>query len=226
MLNFIEGIQLTHERFAELSIHAQDTICAKVSSQLRYLRELPSKGYYGRPHGQGWLCPPPASDTNASASNVVVGPHKTYEEFCSAVCRARQILDAISNPRPEWHPIEPEIFAELASRLSAWEPHEPTFTWVDPKISNIIAQPVKRDDRGEDWEVFLIDWEYCGWYPAWVQGMQFRERCGIWVRDSKDPTKFDAYRKNEILPRMLEDFDPESDLEILAWLQDIDWEFF
>jgi hypothetical protein len=74
-MNFIEGIMMSDEKFADLPIHAQDTICAKIPLQTRYLRELPlEKGYYGRAHGQGWLCAPPGLETNTSASRAVVGP--------------------------------------------------------------------------------------------------------------------------------------------------------
>jgi hypothetical protein len=228
MMNFIEGINMDDEKFAKLSIYAQNTICAKVSSQLRYLRELPSEGYYGRPHGKGWVCPPPGLDTNTGASRVVIGPYKTYEEYCSAMYRARQVQSAIGCSGLEWPLKEPELMAQFTSArvFPSWEHHEPKFTWIDPSITNMIARQIKGDDGSEDWEVFLIDWEFTGWYPAWLQGMQFCFRGGIVLRDPKQPTKVTFYRRSEIIPMMLKDFDPEPDQERIAIICDLDWSFY
>jgi hypothetical protein len=174
MMEFIEGIPLKHEIFAALPIYAQDTICAKVSSQLRYLRELLSEGYYGRVHGQGWLYPPIGIDTCTNAFPDMVGPYKTYPEFVAAIYRAWQMQRATSYKLAEWWPKDVEKTAKFMPILPGWEPYEPKFTWVDPKLANIIARQVKGDDGSEDWEVFLIDWEYCTWYPAWLQGLQIK----------------------------------------------------
>ncbi|KAH7381421.1 hypothetical protein DE146DRAFT_681914 [Phaeosphaeria sp. MPI-PUGE-AT-0046c] len=208
MMNFIEGITLVdHREFAELSAHAQDAICAKVSSQIRYLRELPSEGYYGRPHGQGWFYPPPGLDTHTSASFTLVGPYKTYEEFCSAMYRSHQVSEAISTSDPEWHPAHQKDSAEIRSLLSSWEPHEPKFTWIDPALKNMIVRPIKGTDGSEDWEVFFIDWECAAWYPAWVQALQLDSR-------------------GEIVPMMLKDFDPEPDQKKMDRLHYLFWRFF
>ncbi|EAT77649.1 hypothetical protein SNOG_15106 [Parastagonospora nodorum SN15] len=210
MMNFIEGIMMSDEKFAELPIHAQDTICAKISSQIRYLRELPSEeGYYGRAHGQGWLCAPPGLETNTSASRAVVGPYKTYEEYCAAMYRALQLQRAIGSAGIEWAPNQPRSLAEFTSVFPGWEPHEPKYTWIDPSIRNVIARQTKTKeyDGIEDWEVFLIDWEYSGWYPAWLQGMQIN-------------------RRGKLVPIMLKEFDPEPDKERLAILGRLQWRFF
>jgi hypothetical protein len=228
MMNFIEGILLDHDKFAGLPIHAQDTICAKVSSQLRYLRELPSEGYYGRPYGQGWLCPPPGIDTNTTGTQIVVGPHKTYEEFCSAINRARQVSRAVSSRGMEWHPKELEFMDKFTSIFPDWEPHEPKFTWIDPKISNVVARQIKGEDGSEDWEVFLIDWEYCGWYPAWLQAMQVRSRSGIMLVDRTQPKEpiVHRHRHSEIIPMILKDFAPEPDEQKRAVIRENDWKFY
>lgn len=103
-MEFIEGIPLLHGVFATLPVCAQDTICAKVSSQLRYLRELPSEGYYGRIHKQAWLDAPPGIDSYTYTSPATVVPYKTYKEFVSAIHRAEQNHRAASNNLPEWYP--------------------------------------------------------------------------------------------------------------------------
>jgi hypothetical protein len=227
MMDFIEGVLMSHEKFAGLPIHAQDTICAKVSSQLRYLRELPSEGYYGRVHGKGWLCPPPGLDSNTSPYQVVVGPYKTYEEYCAAIYRTYQVQRAIGIlGRVEWPPKWPQVLAEFTSVFPGWGPHEPKLTWIDPKIANIIARQIKGDDGSEDWEVFLIDWEGLGWYPAWVQGLQVDCRCWIALRNPEKPSEFHPYRRSEIKGMVMKDFDPEPDRERLAMVRDLNWIFY
>jgi len=237
MMNFIEGGNMTFEKFAELPIHAQDTICTKISSQLRYLRELPSEpeGYYGRVHGQGWLCAPHGLDSSTSASPYrgIVGPYKTYEEYCAAMYRAQQTLRAGHSSGEEWGPEEPEIVPQLESVFQGWGDNEPKFTWIDPKIQNIIARKIiKEDDGSEDWEVFLIDWEYCGWYPAWTQVLQVMTICGVVLRDPDNPVGLISYRGSEITPMILKDFDPKpeeerkKDEERLKLLSDLCWHFF
>lgn len=154
MMNFIDGIHIHDKAFAELPINAQDRICAKVSSQIRYLPEFLSEGYYGRPYGQEWMTPPPGLSTNTSGSAAVVRPYKTYEEFCSAMYRASQVYTAISTNNLEWRPSELESMAKFTSVFPGWEPNEPKLTWIDPKMANMIARQIKGDDGSEDWEVF------------------------------------------------------------------------
>jgi hypothetical protein len=226
MMNFIEGTPLHDEYFAKLPIHAQDTICAKVSSQLQYLRELPSEGYYGRVHEKGWLCAPGGLDLNASTSKAVVGPYKTYEEFISAIYRAWHVRTAISNNSPEWHPADVECNAKFMSIFPGWKPHEPKLTWVDPKITNMIARQIKGEDGSEDWDVFLIDWECTGWYPAWVQGLQNDSRSNILIRDPTQPPEIVFHRKTEIARMMMEKFDPDPDWERIAIIRERDWNFY
>lgn len=106
--------------------------------------------------------------------------------------------------------------AELMVIFPGWEPHEPKFTWVDPKFTNMIAQKITRDDGSEDWEVSLIDWEFCAWYPFWTQGVQIMTRTGVALRDPTDALNFISYRKSEITSMIMKDFDPDIDQERLA----------
>ncbi|KAF1911778.1 hypothetical protein BDU57DRAFT_533186 [Ampelomyces quisqualis] len=229
MMEFIEGIPLNQETFMALPIHAQDTICAKVSSQLRYLRELPSEGYYGRVHGQGWLSPPPGLDFRSITSQAIVGPFRTYEEFVSAIYRSWQVRHAISYNMVEWTPADVEMTAKFMPIFPGWEPNEPKFTWIDPKLRNMIARQIKGDDGSEDWEVFLIDWEYCAWYPAWVQGLQTESCSGALIPNPASTNKYAAhipYRGGEINSMMRKDFDPDFDMERRAIIVDRNWRFF
>jgi hypothetical protein len=210
-MNFIEGINLSGDVFAELPLQAQETICAKVSAQIRYLRELESD-YYGRVHRQGWLCVPPGITLHIGHSQSVTGPYNTYEDFCAAIYRADELHEATSHRATEW---DAARRTKLWSCFPGWDPHEPKFTWLDPKLMNMIAQPIIRDGVTEDWKVFLIDWEFAGWYPAWVQSLQFSQRCVAWVRDyTQQPYPSGAYpltsyRYDEILEMMVKEFDPK-----------------
>jgi hypothetical protein len=173
------------------------------------------------------LCPPPGLDTNTSASRVVVGPYKTYEEYCAALYRARQVHYAVAYSDMDDDDMEePDPMAEFVSKFPGWTPHEPKLTWIDPKVDNLIARRVDADDGSEDWEVFLIDWEGTGWYPAWVQGMQICLRGGIVLVDPKQPMAVTMYRDGEIVPMMLKDFDPEPDRERIRHVRDLDGGLF
>jgi len=226
MTEFIEGTRLLHGVFPTLPISAQDTICAKVSSQLRYLRELPSEGYYGRVHKQGWTKPPPGIDTHTHTSQGMIKPYETYEEFVSALFRAEQNHHALRYNLPEWFPRLQEVNAELMAIFPSWEPHEPKFTWIDPKLSNMIVQKITKDDGSEDWDVFLMDWESCGWYPAWTQGVQVKTRSCEFVSDPTNKYNFFPYRKSEITPRIMKDFDPDFDEERMVPIREADWSFY
>jgi hypothetical protein len=226
MTEFIEGTRLLHGVFPSLPISVQDTICAKVSSQLRYLRELPSEGYYGRVYKQGWTSAPPGIDTCTYTSQAIIKPYETYEEFVSALFRAEQNNMSIRYNIPEWDPKELERNAEFMATFPSWEPHEPKFTWIDPKMSNMIAQKITKDDGSEDWEVFLMDWECCGWLPAWTQGVQVKSRSGELVSDPTDKYNISHYRKSEITPMIMKDFDPDFDEERMVPLHANDWMFY
>ncbi|KAF2648069.1 hypothetical protein K491DRAFT_738415 [Lophiostoma macrostomum CBS 122681] len=227
MMEFIEGIALDDDNFSKLSIQAQDTICAKVSSQLQYLRELaPEEHYYGRVHRQGWQDPPPAVRGLNHISQDAVGPFDTYEEFARAMCQSDESECAVQDMSPEFHPLSVSHTASLWSMLCNWEPHEPKFTWIDPKIRNLVVRPVEGDD-GNDWEVFLIDWECCGWYPAWLQALQCAHRFRVWLIDrSSKPPKIWEHREGELVPSVLKDVEPKADLEKLAVMKTRDWHFF
>jgi hypothetical protein len=138
----------------------------------------------------------------------MVEPYKTYPEFVAAIYRAWQVQRATSYKLAGWWPKDVEKTAKFMPILPGWEPHEPKFTWVDPKLANIIARQVKGDDGSEDWEVFLIDWEYCAWYPAWLQGLQIKQRSNVLIRDPTTRLGFTFYRKSEISSIIRKNFDP------------------
>ncbi|KAF1979693.1 hypothetical protein BU23DRAFT_563087 [Bimuria novae-zelandiae CBS 107.79] len=221
MMNYIEGFTLRHEEMAKFPEKALDIICAKVSAQIRDLRSLPSEGYYGRVHRQGWLHPPSGILPTPTPVLSVSGTYSTYQEFTSAIYRSYEWHKAVGVCMEEFPPGYASRVAELWSIFSGWESHELKFTWIDLKIENMVVRPVKDDARNKDWEVFLIDWECAGWYPAWVQSMQFYQRCHVKIRDQTQLDKYGKhpfvfyYRNAEIERLMIKDFDPNPDRERL-----------
>jgi hypothetical protein len=224
MQEFIEGTCLAGNKLHEtLPEHVQDIVCAKISTQIQYLRSLPSEGYYGRPYHQGWRDPPKAISLSPTRW-MLHGPYKTYEEFISSIYRAEEINCASQLEGEEWPSDHESKMAEFWSMFAEWEPHEPKFTWIDSKFSNIIVRPTPKDevDGVEDWDVFLIDWERAGWYPAWVQSLQFAHRfIAHTIVKKKLPgsdKEYDApvfYRQDEMLQIVLKDFDPHPNWAML-----------
>jgi hypothetical protein len=224
MMDFIEGIALHGTNLGErLPPHAQDIVFDKVSEQIRYLRSLPSEGYYGRCHEQAWSDPPPA--IRLSHDHKPVGPFRTYEDFVSTMYLSHEIWASTVREGSEWHAGFEADTRKLWSSWAEREPTEPKFTWIDSKLANIIAQPVRKEDGTEDWDVVLIDWECAGWYPAWVQASQLNLRFHS-TTFNKETHEIKAYRRDEICPRILKGFDSNLDLEKEAIIRQQDYRFF
>ena len=173
MTKYIEGIrlELESEIFAGYPIETQNLLCRKISEQFQQIRALPSEGYYGRVHRQGWLFAPPGIEIpdRPSVCQNITGPYSSYKEYIAAMKIAMEVNLAYSDSKEEFYPGIVSSAEEFLRILPDWHPHEPKFTWMDPKLSNMIIRPIKGDDGEEDWEVYFLDWEVCGWYPAWVQ---------------------------------------------------------
>lgn len=230
MMEFIEGIPLDSEWLAKLSTQDQNTICAKVSAQIRYLRSLPSEGYYGRVYGQGWVDPPPGLWVDTGTEKSVSGPYRTYEEFISALFRAYELQRAGFMFCKDFPAGFASRAAEFLSLFPGWNSHEPKFTWIDPKLTNIIVrQPTEEEP---DWKVFLVDWESCGWYPAWLQALQCWQRGGAMIRDPSQPEirpglyPLVHYRREELAQQILKEFDPNPDWDRFAKIRKQQWMFF
>jgi hypothetical protein len=214
---YIDGVRLDEEVFSRMAMEAQDIICAKVSTQLAYLRTLECEGwYYGRIHRQAWSQPPPDIEVNTSTPRTVTSPFTTYEALVKNLIEAFQMQEAVSIQSQDWPAYHMEQVAELVSTLESWKPVEPKLTWLDPKIRNIVAVPIGGDEKTAlDWDVYFVDWEDLGWYPAWLQAKQVRDRGSVFVR-YVDPMKgmnARIYREKEILDMQLKDFDPGYDRE-------------
>lgn len=107
----------------------------------------------------------------------------------------------------------------MTSALEGWEPQEPKLTWLDPKFKNMIAVPIGGDEKtATDWDVYLVDWEDFGWYPAWLQAKQIRARGGatliLWKEDKRGPYPVPTrFREPQITTMLEKDFDTNFDCE-------------
>jgi serine/threonine protein kinase len=192
IMEFIEGVTL-ESIWASLDDEARKKICSKLSNQIRLLRSVPSEGYYGRVHYQGWG--PHANLFRIRLGNTMNGPYNSYEDCISAMYNAAELRAADSDMGPDLQPDAQLYLSQFKRNLSEWECHEPKLTHLDPKFDNIMVQPIKGAGGDiKDWEVVLIDWADCGWLPAWMQAVSFHQRIGLfdenWNVDEQAKTTF------------------------------------
>jgi hypothetical protein len=179
IMEFIEGIELKYEDWIQFNDEERTTLYTRLNEQYRLLRSIPSEGYYGRIYRQ-------AFDRNMAMFHAnykhSLGPYETYEEFTSAVIRSAEVSAMISRVQKgeQLYEDQDTFLSEYKLALETCTPTdcEPVLTHVDPGLKNIIFRHTH--NHPPDWEVTLIDWAGAGWFPAWVQGVSFVQRFGIW----------------------------------------------
>ncbi|KAF2797009.1 hypothetical protein K505DRAFT_270242, partial [Melanomma pulvis-pyrius CBS 109.77] len=164
---FVEGETLNHDKWLALDDEDQKLICYKLSEQFRLLRSVPPvEGYYGRVNHQGWS---PWFPFLKTTGKEMLGPYQTYEDFVSAMCANAELRFAYMNCE-DYGPIYVKFLSRLKSILDRTKSYKPVLTHIDPKFENIIIRPIKgAGGEIKDWEVTLIDWDMCGWLPAFMQ---------------------------------------------------------
>jgi serine/threonine protein kinase len=175
VMEYLPGNPLTSERFKSYDSTTQRIIGSKIAEQLKQLREveqLESSPYYGRINKQGWsrdfrmfVCP----------GRTTCRPYESYREFIDAMFYCARYC-AATGPSNFQEPFRGGTKFTLANfRHSlmgvAEEDQRPTLTHLDLKFENILVQ-----ETGDDYVVTLIDWEYCGWMPAWIEGVTAMSR--------------------------------------------------
>jgi aminoglycoside phosphotransferase (APT) family kinase protein len=173
VMEFLEGEVLSDERWLSFSVDARTKILSRLCEQLHLLRSIPSPGYYGRVHRQGWR---PDCNLFCASKGQMCGPYNNYRDMLSASIHKLKVQAVTCYDNPKFLGKEIEYITQFESTLATCSGHEPTFTHPDPALHNIIARPIR---DGEDWEVTLIDWEDSGWHPAWMQAVAFRLRLDI-----------------------------------------------
>jgi hypothetical protein len=161
----------------EVSDEARSIITSRIFEQIRHLRAMPSPGYYGRVHN---LPLDPRSPMVCVRQDERCGPYESYAEFCKAALVAAEIRAAQypGGTDEEYSPKVQRLLVEYGDRLKEWEGRGPTYTHLDPGFYNVLVRQTKSEQGAEDWEVTYIDFEYCGWYPPWVQAMAFLQSLG------------------------------------------------
>jgi hypothetical protein len=171
VMEYIEGEPFSYKKWISLSDKQRENIHSKLSEQLQLLRSMPSEGYYGRVDGQGFY---PQIQLVQSDGKEIRGPYKTLEDLLSAMHTAAEIqagLKTSSTRDPEVYTPEQMLhLSRFKSILGKCSGSAPKFTHVDPAIQNWLVRPLDGAlQDASDYEVTLIDWGGCGWYPAWVQ---------------------------------------------------------
>lgn len=136
VMEFIEGTTLDHKLWASLGEDERTQIWSKLAGQIQHLRSIPSEGYYGRVHKQGWrswLC------LLRTDGRTLVGPYDTYDDFVSAMFAAAE-TSAARMYSEDWDPETESHLMRFKPIVSAWAGHQPTLTHLDPGLYNTIVR--------------------------------------------------------------------------------------
>jgi hypothetical protein len=176
VMEFIEGENLDYIKWKSLGDEAKARICAKLSDQLVLLRSIPSEGYYGRVHNQGWG--PNLRLLRLHGVGKALGPYNTYEEFLSAMYRCIELSAALqTGGTDEIEPYLTESLEKFISTLATRKGRQPVYTHVDPSFNNFIVRPLEGTMKdAKDYEVTFIDWSQSGWFPAYMQSIAFENK--------------------------------------------------
>jgi serine/threonine protein kinase len=175
VMEFLEGGELSEKRWFALDDDARTKILSRLCEQYRLLRSIPppSPEYYGRVHHQGWG---PLSQIFIHRTDRMVGPFDSIRDFLSETVYSMLVTAVTGSLLPEFTCNELEHIAHYESTLATCSGTKPIFTHSDPSLHNIIARPIR---DGQDWEVTLIDWAWCGWYPAYMQTVFLHAYIGL-----------------------------------------------
>ena len=194
-MEWIDGIQVEEEEWDKLPSEIRHKICYRIGLQLQQLRSIPppQPRYYGRVNDQGF--------TNIFIGGnrrheLTAGPFYTYDSYLERLftyARWRCANHIVINGRT------PENVSDVARFVSSiWleqfshdkQVCEPKLTHGDVKLRNIVFAKSHKDnqERLEDRDVVLIDWESLAWEPAWSEIdhllTDFNEACdpnGPWM---------------------------------------------
>jgi hypothetical protein len=179
VMEYIKGEVFNPETYLGLDTGSQKKLCARIAEQFQLLRSIPQESdygdYYGHVNHKGLM---PYYTCLQTRGTEMCGPYKTHADMASDMQDSFERHVAMMDNREELSAREHNAFSKLKLGLSNSTYLKPTFTHMDPKFQNMVIQPMD-DANGEgeqDWEVTLIDWEYCGWMPAYMQGPAWEQR--------------------------------------------------
>jgi thiamine kinase-like enzyme len=209
VMEHLEGETLSAEKWLSLGDKARSTILSRLCEQLQLLRSIPSEGYYGRLHRQGWS---PMLNFLRKMQPGMAGPFDTYEEFVAALCSSARLTTAMGCCLKDFDARESYWLPQMESTLLACNGRQPVFTHMDPSIWNTIIRPIPGRQGEEDWEVTLIDWEYTGWFPAWLQTWSFIDKLIMITTDHTLKSEETRQYIGHVVKNLGEDYTEQVDL--------------
>lgn len=151
----------------------------KIGEQVRLLRSIPppNPSYYGRINYQGYH----PYDMIIGPTRDLVGPFNTYKAFLDHLYNnfESNLAGKLTRDGSEikaTHQLFSSNFFDCFDESS--KSGEPKLSHMDLKLENMIFVPSASNpsNRVEDYDVWIIDWEYLCWYPAWAEAAAARQQ--------------------------------------------------
>lgn len=202
---FLDGDAMSADKFDSMSKIDQDIILQRLGEQIQLLRSVQPEGdgYYGRIDYQGW------SRLTTFVRSMKPGFRGPYnDDFLAALLEAFEFRFTVSHFEPEWLPRLIEHYAQLKRCLGASTEIKPVLTHFDLKWENIMVWRMERntDEKANDWEVALLDWDHAGWAPAYMQKASLLERIAV-PQEIREREDFCGFGKDEY----------KAEAVVLAW---------
>ncbi|KAF2796449.1 hypothetical protein K505DRAFT_237635 [Melanomma pulvis-pyrius CBS 109.77] len=169
VMDFIDGITMGPLEFEDLEPQIRSKLSVKMAEQLRLLRSIPAPNpqYYGRIHYQGIR----HVSFTTYRDELQAGPFDTYEAFLQKVKDTFEanLCFGLNQEMSQKMKFYLHIFHDCFDKSS--KSAEPKLTNLGMTFDNIVFAPSasNQSNRIEDYDVWLTDWEFMGWFPAWVQ---------------------------------------------------------
>lgn len=172
IMEYIPGERLDWDVYFNLDSESRKTLGARIAEQLQELQSIPQEPdhgtYYGHLNHKGWT---PFMRFLETHNKDLCGPYDTHADLASDIyaCFERHVASGIM--LEDFQECERNVRSHIELILSNNKKLKPTLTHLDLKIEHVIARQIDdaKGEGGKDWEVTLIDWECCGWMPAWMQ---------------------------------------------------------
>ncbi|KAL9108096.1 MAG: hypothetical protein Q9227_007071 [Pyrenula ochraceoflavens] len=166
VMEYIPGKDLDEDSWAALSRPTKRNMCRAIAEQLRRLRSVPcSPPYYGRVNHQ---CREPDFQPLVYANLGRHGPYESYDDFEKAFYdHSLKIGLLLSAGNPTFAGAMELYLSTFHDSMEHATGTEPKLTHMDFHFSNIRFTP--KEDKPEDFDVTIIDWQDLCWMPAYIQ---------------------------------------------------------
>ncbi|KAF2105296.1 hypothetical protein BDV96DRAFT_655756 [Lophiotrema nucula] len=181
VMEYIPGPNF-REIWGELDETGKVLLGTRIGEQLKGLRSVSQETdspFYGRVNGKGWS---PWIGFLPQNQGGLAGPYSTHKELMANVAEKAERNVAYGYHNCTVIPQSTEdALANLTNgcRNCSLEDQRPVLTHLQLEPQHIILRP---NDKG-DYDIFIIDWEYMGWLPAWIQGVVLEHHLTWYVGD-------------------------------------------